>query len=298
MRSRRISLVGSCPACGRRAFTLIELLVVIAVIALLMAILLPTLQRVRRQGKAVACQANLHQWGQIFNTYLTEHDGSCWHQVWTAASSNFLHTWIETTRPYCQGDEKVRLCPAANKIPDPPGPEPIPYETFGGKRWAWGWVIHPGQPDEWFTYSSYSHNTYVVDESAVKFIVDPTRVLSWRAEFWTPLTAVHPGRIPVLCDGAREQGLVDSPPAFDAPDKFSDKFDDPAPLTPGKHMVMDRHDGGINVLFLDGAARKAGLKELFTFTWTRNPNIANKWTRAGGVKPEDWPPWMRRFRDY
>jgi prepilin-type processing-associated H-X9-DG protein len=63
-------------------------------------------------------------------------------------------------------------------------------------------------------------------------------------------------------------------------------------------MVMDRHDGGINVLFLDGAARKAGLKELFTFNWTRNDNTAYKWTRAGGVKPEDWPPWMRRFRDY
>ena len=22
------------------------------------------------------------------------------------------------------------------------------------------------------------------------------------------------------------------------------------------------------------------------------------WTRAGGVQPEDWPAWMRKFRDY
>jgi len=39
-----------------KGFALIELLVVIAVIALLMAILMPTLQRVRKQTKTVACR--------------------------------------------------------------------------------------------------------------------------------------------------------------------------------------------------------------------------------------------------
>ena len=48
-----------------RGFTLIELLVVIAVIALLMGIIMPALQRVRSQDKAAACKANLRSLGMI-----------------------------------------------------------------------------------------------------------------------------------------------------------------------------------------------------------------------------------------
>jgi prepilin-type N-terminal cleavage/methylation domain-containing protein len=58
-----------------KAFTLIELLVVIGIISLLMAILLPALERARSQAYAIICRSNLKQWGIIFAAYLDDHDG-------------------------------------------------------------------------------------------------------------------------------------------------------------------------------------------------------------------------------
>lgn len=57
---------------SRRAFTLIELLVVIGIIAVLLAILLPALGRVRVASQSAACLSNLRQIGIAARTYQSE----------------------------------------------------------------------------------------------------------------------------------------------------------------------------------------------------------------------------------
>jgi prepilin-type N-terminal cleavage/methylation domain-containing protein len=59
----------------RRAFTLIELLVVIAIIGVLMAIMLPSLQRVKAQAQEISCRSNLRQYGIAQSMYLDENSG-------------------------------------------------------------------------------------------------------------------------------------------------------------------------------------------------------------------------------
>lgn len=54
----------------RRAFTLIEVLVVVSIIALLLAIMMPSLKEVRRLSRRTVCQKNLEQIGVGMQAYL------------------------------------------------------------------------------------------------------------------------------------------------------------------------------------------------------------------------------------
>ena len=59
----------------KKAFTLIELLVVIAIIAMLLAILMPALNKVKDIAKKVGCAANLRSLSMAAIFYADANDG-------------------------------------------------------------------------------------------------------------------------------------------------------------------------------------------------------------------------------
>lgn len=69
--SRRTQRTGR----SRAGFTLIEVLVVVAIIALLVSILLPSLNKAREAGRRSVCLSNLHQQGVAMVPYMQDHKG-------------------------------------------------------------------------------------------------------------------------------------------------------------------------------------------------------------------------------
>jgi len=62
--------------CGRRGgFSLVELLVVIGIIAILIGLLLPVMQRVKLHARCVACMSNTRQIGQAMQSYAAMNRG-------------------------------------------------------------------------------------------------------------------------------------------------------------------------------------------------------------------------------
>ena len=276
---------------GLTGFTLIELLVVISIIALLMAILMPTLQQVRRQAKAVKCQANLHQWGLTFATFAAD----------TQSSDQFDSPWGGWWWPWMQGEtprwgayygdcNDVLLCPMATKLGRPNNPYPYPSESWPGSKFsAWVYNEHPS----WGTFAgSYGANAW----HWLLFIrpLPPKSTIGTKA--WRSWAVKSASIVPLFFDaihaGASLDTSHDPPPQYDdmyAPDEFE---------WPACTVCINRHGGGVNNLFMDWSVRKVGLKELWTLKWHREFDTAGPWTKAGGVQPEDWPKWMRKFKDY
>jgi prepilin-type processing-associated H-X9-DG protein/prepilin-type N-terminal cleavage/methylation domain-containing protein len=99
-----------------RAFTLIELLVVIAIVALLIAILLPVLNRARQQAQRIVCAANLHQIGQAMVMYTNQNagffPGAQIVTIPTGGSPQAAECYPARLRKFFGGNQKVFYCPA------------------------------------------------------------------------------------------------------------------------------------------------------------------------------------------
>jgi prepilin-type N-terminal cleavage/methylation domain-containing protein/prepilin-type processing-associated H-X9-DG protein len=97
----------------RRAFTLIELLVVVAIIALLIAILLPSLNRAREQAKLAKCAANLKQIFTACATYAGQNQdmmlsGELYHRPdFGPGATKYNMGWAETL--WIDGDVQQKV---------------------------------------------------------------------------------------------------------------------------------------------------------------------------------------------
>lgn len=116
------------PSVGKRycshcaAFTLIELLVVIAIIALLVSILLPSLEKAKSLAKQVVCKTQLRNILTGVNIYTQDYDGALYHagQTSTLLSQygyNYPYdylAWNAALLPY-MSEAQIFVCPALDR---------------------------------------------------------------------------------------------------------------------------------------------------------------------------------------
>jgi prepilin-type N-terminal cleavage/methylation domain-containing protein/prepilin-type processing-associated H-X9-DG protein len=126
-----------------RAFTLVELLVVISIIALLMGILLPALQKARKHALKMKCLANMRSMELAHWMYMTDWDG---YFIDVGLAHNEAHAheevaWVNTLVKY-YGDKLLHHCPV-DKSPHWPVEEggqgvPVPPSTDLFRRTSYG----------------------------------------------------------------------------------------------------------------------------------------------------------------
>ncbi len=262
---------------SRKGFTLIELLVVISIIALLVSILMPALSQAKQQARAAVCMSNLKQWGQIWYLYTTDNDGK-FPKLQSPGNLTppWRGAWREILLPYYEESE-IFVCPSAEKhdqwlhgsndtcwdVPDSDV-----RSIAGGNTGSYGvngWLYN--LPDD----PAYVVGLFGVSAQEARDVILRNTEVKYSSEVPLMADSIWVGAVPKETDFA--------------PDKTVGK--DYVPMAAGHQMsrfCVDRHNGAINVVFLDSSVRKVRLTELWKLKWHRKFNITNG--------PDVWPDWM------
>ncbi|MEM6550705.1 MAG: prepilin-type N-terminal cleavage/methylation domain-containing protein [Planctomycetota bacterium] len=219
----------------RKAFTLIELLVVISIIALLISILLPTLQSAREAAQASVCLQQVRQSGAGLLNYAQDYDGISPRTSWAERLLDGAYL----------ADGNATVCPTWT---------PFTYETNGA-----GYGVRSAA----FSNPTGGEQVNLVPgredilEFMANFADSPLpRDSFWVQELWVMQELFTASAFPMLGDSARFNAVDDIGPQV----RRLQTGVGGAGLR--RELVHARHQGRANVWFLDGHAESLDLIEL------------------------------------
>lgn len=225
MKLRKL-IVCLVPAARRHAgaFTLLELLFVIAIIAILAALLLPSLSSARAKGKQVSCMNHLKQLALAFQIYSADNEGKLVENLPSTVGSN---SWIKGSMkvlPEATNETLIRagkLFPYANQTALYRCPHDLSQTTGRPRARSYamnGWV---GSRHMETTYRASGYRTFVRESEIA---------VAGAANLWVIAdeheATIDDGFFPVPMDPAvRDQPLA-SLPATRHQDRFALNFAD------------------------------------------------------------------------
>ena len=268
------------------AFTLIELLVVIAIIAVLMGILMPALQAVRKQARGAACLSQIKHWGLIWQMYFDSHDGKMpdvQQGLGTQGGWN-RGFWVTVLAPQWEKRPEILMCPSAMR----PGDRMQgAYDIIGSYDQAYnhGRFNYRGAGGDLLEdlMCSYGMNLF-----ACSTPVD-VQGRKKRYHFQNQIKLSNGGEIPIFLDAMWRGGG----PHWDGTEDITPPTENGHWAGYGhemKHFAMDRHGGGVNALFVDGGARKVQVKKLWDLKW----HVDYPMDRARQQSETWWGPWLSK----
>ena len=283
----------------KKGFTLIELLVVIAIIALLLAILMPALAKVKKVAQDVVCRSNLKQWSLIWAIYTQENNGKF---PFVASGPQPRGQWINPMRKEWETELGILRCPSAAKYInfDDPYPHGSYTSTYEMENANTGGLIEK---------CSYGLNVWAYSQGPI----DPTDTSTpppngfpFKApasNFWRSIDVRNSSNIPLFMDSMWRGALpnyydsgVGNMAMPDVENETNDWKNGGKGVAGGiRHVAMPRHGSGskagTNVLFMDLSAKHVNIKEMWTLKWHKNFNTGGYLTEAV------WPAWMDKYTE-